>query len=237
MCTMTVIRTPKEALRIAFNRDELHTRPLGSPPRIERFGTRVAVLPRDTQSSGTWIAVNDAGLILGLLNASPSHAIGCRSRGLIIPSVLGKTLAAEAIDEALSLSLNDFPAFRLIAIDRGEIGQLIYDGQRTRFSISAVDRPLLFTSSGLGDHLVQHPRQRLFQAMLAEHPTPAAQDAFHAHRWPDQPHLSVNMSRADARTVSITTIETGGSGMAMEYTDSVGHFTRIQLASPEAVAA
>lgn len=237
MCTMSVIRTPDDSLRIAFNRDELKTRPDGVPPRIERFGDCKAILPHDSQSHGTWIAANDAGLVLGLLNVSPSRGIGGRSRGAIIPMLLSKILAAEAIDEASSMPLHEFSAFRLIAIDRHEVGQLRYDGRRARFSISPLDRPLMFTSSGLGDHLVQHPRQKLFHGMLAEHPRPAAQDAFHRHRWPDQPHLSVNMSRADARTVSITIIEVRGSGMTMAYTDSVGHVTRVHLPSPEAVAA
>jgi hypothetical protein len=43
------------------------------------------------------------------------------------------------------------------------------------------------------------------------------QDAFHRHRWPDQAHLSVCMSRSDARTVSYTTVEITSGHIAMRY--------------------
>jgi hypothetical protein len=44
-----------------------------------------------------------------------------------------------------------------------------------------------------------------------------AQDAFHHHQWPGRGELSVLMSRADARTVSITTVEIGERRVWMEY--------------------
>jgi hypothetical protein len=45
----------------------------------------------------------------------------------------------------------------------------------------------------------------------------AAQDAFHRHRWPDHPHLSVNMERADARTVSHAVIDLGPAAATFAY--------------------
>ncbi len=66
--------------------------------------------------------------------------------------------------------------------------------------------PACFVSSGLGDSRVR-PRRDLFREMVAVAPTPDAQDAFHRHAWPDRPEISVLMSRDDARTVGITTVE------------------------------
>jgi hypothetical protein len=40
---------------------------------------------------------------------------------------------------------------------------------------------------------------------------------FHCHRWADRPHLSVNMSRADACTVSRTVVSLGAGRVSMTY--------------------
>jgi hypothetical protein len=59
----------------------------------------------------------------------------------------------------------------------------------------------------------------LFMQMLkGQAATPDAQDAFHRHAWPDQLHLSVCMSRADARTVSRTCVELDSQSARMTYT-------------------
>ena len=79
--------------------------------------------------------------------------------------------------------------------------------------------PLLFTSSGLGDHLVEGVRRELFDAFF-QGPAgewEAAQDAFHRHRWPGRGHLSVNMKRPDARTVSHAVIDVDGVRVRFRY--------------------
>ena len=74
----------------------------------------------------------------------------------------------------------------------------------------------MFTSSGLGDHLVESPRRELFNEML-QNRSPSMQDAFHRHQWADRPHLSVCMSRPDARTVSHTRIHVTPQRATMLY--------------------
>src|SRR5262249_12632394 len=71
---------------------------------------------------------------------------------------------------------------------------------------SAAGEPFLFTSSGLGDHLVEEPRRQLFAEAMGHSANPDAQDLFHRHEWPDRSHLSVCMRRSDARTVSHTLV-------------------------------
>ena len=45
----------------------------------------------------------------------------------------------------------------------------------------------------------------------------AQQEAFHRHRWPDRPHLSVCMDRQDARTVSHTVVSLGPDRITLAY--------------------
>jgi hypothetical protein len=60
----------------------------------------------------------------------------------------------------------------------------------------------------------------LFERLVLEPGASAErQEVFHHHAWPGRPEVSVLMSRADARTVSIATLEISDSdgGVRMEY--------------------
>lgn len=222
MCTVTIIRDDA-TLRLACNRDELRTRAAAEPPTVRAFGERRALMPIDPVSGGTWIAVNDAGLALTLLNVNlespPINHVHHRSRGRIIPSLLALTSVDAALDAAAGLDPALYPPFRLVVLDRHALGDVYSDGAAGRVErISHDALPVMFASSGLGDHIVDPPRRELFTRMFdAEGQSAATQDAFHRHTWADRTELSVCMSRSDAMTVSYTAIELGGDAVAMRY--------------------
>jgi hypothetical protein len=83
----------------------------------------------------------------------------------------------------------------------------------------------LFTSSGLGDALVEGPRRRLFERLVlgAEDSWLDGQSRFHRHRWPGQPELSVWMERPDARTVSRSVIDVASNGEIDFFYESLVH--------------
>lgn len=223
MCTMTVLPLPDNRVRVAFNRDECRTRPAALPPVRRRIDRREAVLPIDPTSGGTWIGANDAGLILALLNGNPPQPVrgkAARSRGHIVPELLCCDSPADALDrfERL-LRPADFAPFRLVVLGRGLVADIRWDGRQSMVSSRLLGgSPVLFTSSGLGDHLVEGPRQELFEMLFENATDPVAvQDAFHAHRWPGREHLSVNMSRADARTVSRAVIARDDDSIRFDY--------------------
>lgn len=175
--------------------------------------------PTDAAAGGTWIAASEDGILLSLLNYNPAPAVGptaCSpaskglvSRGLIIPELIRFRSVAKIAAALGAMELSDFAAFRLVAAElfRGEPRATEF-----RWDRRALERfdhepgPVCFASSGLGDERVL-PRLQLFEQMMGGGPTPAAQDRFHAHQWPDQPEISVMMSREDARTVSVTRVE------------------------------
>lgn len=230
MCTVTFV--PRGTTRrIAFNRDEQRTRAPAEPPRAVRFGDRAALMPIDPESGGTWLAVNDMGLAFLLINRNPDVSASWQhkraeqvSRGMIVP----KVARAGSMAEADALLREPDPAryalFRLLVDDGETVREWISDGDALTTRDHALDRPLLFTSSGLGDRLVEGPRRELFEQMFN---APAddwleAQRAFHAHHWPQQRHVSVDMARADAMTVSVTAADVGPDRAAMRYRDSAG---------------
>jgi len=228
MCTVTIIPLVDSSgelvgLRLATNRDESRRRPPAEPPRYhERAGLR-GIWPIDPAGGGTWVGVNESGLVTTLLNrndGSPRPTRAARSRGEIVPMLLEQRDVSGAARILAQISAAEFLPFTIVATDGRTLLHGAADGGAVRISKEAHGlKPLMFTSSGLGDALVEPPRRRLFDGWFGDDPNEwkRLQDAFHRHRWPDATHLSVCMCRDDARTVSLTTIEVGPSIAQMSY--------------------
>jgi len=118
MCTLTVV-TNNETYLIAMNRDEKITRSAGVPLHIYEVGSALAIYPRD-ESGGTWLAVNEYGITLALLNWNDVAASGVlaktRSRGQVIPALLGSQSLSD-VHEVIHLSnFEEMLPFRLVGV-------------------------------------------------------------------------------------------------------------------------
>ncbi|MBI5864223.1 MAG: NRDE family protein [Planctomycetes bacterium] len=233
VCTVTAFNLRdsegKRLFRVACNRDEQRIRPPSLPPRVREFNGCRAVTPIDQPSGGTWIAANQRGVILVLLNANPSPDMEIptnvwrrKSRGIIIPSLIDAADVGQIADRiaAGAISARSHPPFRLIAMDGRGYVEARSDALRLRLTdCRQNDSPLFFTSSGLGDQVVDRPRRGLFLEMFraCEPASPSRQDEFHRHQWPDRQDLSVRMSRDDAQTVSYSVVELADREVVMHY--------------------
>lgn len=252
MCTVSIIPKPRIArptgefagFRLVCNRDEQRDRADAQTPRwreIRGPGGR-AIWPADGEAGGTWIAADQTGLTLCLLNRNPTPlpalpTSGLVSRGRIIPLLLqidsgalqGASTGAEIAAQVAELDLDAFAPFRLIAVDpRATGGGFIHELDWDRTSLQTrthAAAPKCFASSGLGDEKVTG-RLDLFESMvIGAGATPEAQDLFHGHSWADRPEISVMMSRREARTVSMTHVDVEplerplalGVGVRMRY--------------------
>lgn len=119
MCTVTFIPRANGYL-LGMNRDENIARGAGNPEAHRLAGAR-AVFPCD-KAGGTWIACNEYGITLALLNwnipvvqQSPQ-----RSRGLIIPHLLPLNTARELHSALAMYELVYCAPFRLVAVIPGE---------------------------------------------------------------------------------------------------------------------
>jgi hypothetical protein len=145
------------------------------------------------------------------------------SRGVLIPRLLGAACLDTALQRVRAeLQSPDerprFEPFTLVMIQRRRVAVLEHRAGVTVAATRRLARPLLFTSSSLGDDMVDRPRRRLFAALLESSRRPLdAQARFHRHRWPDRPHVSVRMARADAATVSHTVVDVSGDAVAVGY--------------------
>ncbi len=217
MCTVSVVAAG-DRLRVMCNRDERHTRPDAHPPTVMRTRAGLALLPLDPLSGGSWIAASSAGLAFAVLNASDRAGTAGPSRGRLILDLIDATNLDDAIDRARRLCWRGWPAHRLLVVDAQHTVALRLSLDGLAVQTFGVAEPLMFTSSSLGDDLVEPLRRRVFEDLVL----PAAdrldgQEAFHRHRWRDRPDLSVHMRRHDAATQSTTTIDLAPTRMSMRY--------------------
>jgi Transport and Golgi organisation 2 len=221
MCTLTIVRHDGRTL-VACSRDEQRTRPAAMPPTLQRLAGVMAISPIDPVAGGTWIAATEQGLVFAVLNANdgrPRSSGPSTSRGLIIPSIAGALNVRQALAGLCVGETGSTPPFRVIACDGRELAVAAGGWGRVEvLEVGPLDRPRVFCSSGLGDERVRGPRERLWAQTLAGSPCPlVAQRSFHRHRWHEAGWLSVDMTREDARTVSLTTVELGPEAVTVRH--------------------
>jgi uncharacterized protein with NRDE domain len=112
MCTVVLLRRPDHPWPIVLgaNRDEMLDRPWRPPAR--HWADRADVVAGlDELAGGTWMGVNDAGVVACILNrhGSLGPAPGKRSRGELVLEALDH---ADAVDAAKALSALDPAAYR-----------------------------------------------------------------------------------------------------------------------------
>jgi uncharacterized protein with NRDE domain len=133
VCTLALYFRTFEAypLIVAANRDEHYDRPSAAPALLN---TRPQIIAgRDLRSNGTWLGVNNHGLIAGILNRrSDSEQQGSskkRSRGLLCMDVL-KSASGRAAKEFLQDHRVSYNPFTLLFADRQEAYICYNDEQR-----------------------------------------------------------------------------------------------------------
>jgi uncharacterized protein with NRDE domain len=120
MCTLAIYfqMTDDYPVVIAANRDEYLDRPAAKPVMLcER---PYVVGGKDLRAGGTWLGVNEYGLVVGLLNrrteAPPNP--DARSRGLLCLDALRRRTAREAADFATHQRAQDYNPFNLLIASR-----------------------------------------------------------------------------------------------------------------------
>jgi uncharacterized protein with NRDE domain len=120
MCTLIALHRCVEAapLVVAANRDEYLHRPAEGPALRETAHGRV-VAPRDQRAGGTWLGLNERGVVAAITNRrceapDPDR----RSRGLIVLDALASASAREAAEEIEGLAIGAYNPFNLLVADR-----------------------------------------------------------------------------------------------------------------------
>lgn len=224
MCTLSFVPT-ENGYCAAMNRDEHLERETALPPRLLRGGNLMAIYPQEA-SGGTWIASNECGITLALLNWNlPLRGMDRRrSRGCLIPQLIVNRDSVD-LEEALnSLRLDGLPPFRLVGIIPRE--QELREWQwnttcleQTSFSWHARH----WFSSGLSDQLAGQYRGEACQRAWED--TGAGSlpwlRRLHQSHFSRQGPFSICVHRPEAGTVSYSEIIHDHTRLTFRY--SAGH--------------
>ena len=222
MCTVSFLPTA-DGFLLTMNRDELHVRPPALPPEFARAGRLRSLYPRE-RGDGTWIGVNEAGLVFALLNwhARPLRdRRPPRRRGTVITTLLAAEdpAAVETIFGGMDVSAIN--PFRLVvaAVDGRVLEEWRSDGSGTLEVTPLPWRRAHWFSSGFDEPAANRVRAETCkrEAWASPPRTSAWLRDLHRSHHPAKGAFSICMHRDDAETVSCTELTVDRSGARMTY--------------------
>jgi hypothetical protein len=221
MCTVSFIPDAR-GFYLAMNRDELLTRLAGLPPCVhEKDGCR-AIYPREP-SGGTWIAINDRGVCLTIVNW---HRVDCIppepliSRGEVVKSLAWAASLADVEEILKRLPLSQMRPFRLfvIASHQHSVTEYRWDVRRLQNHRRNWTRSHWF-SSGYDEPMAECVRAKVCKEAWRQSEAGSLRwlRDLHATHLPEPGPFSICMHQAVAETVSYTDIAVSNEEIRMCY--------------------
>lgn len=221
MCTMTWF-VSENGYELFFNRDEGISRSRATLPAQHTFDGVKCLSPTDTDAGGTWIAVNEYGFTVCLLNHYQFQQIETYkdwiSRGEIVKKFASSSNLFASENSFRSMKLNDYRAFRMFIIaPDGSNRLLVWDGHKARVEVN-VTKPK--SSSSVDALQVKKLRKDLFESMsLGQSKNVTDYISYHASHLPSPSKESVCMHREDANTVSFSHVSVKTDTASFSYAD------------------
>lgn len=221
MCTMTWF-VKEHGYELFFNRDESVNRRRAKLPSIQSDQGTSYISPTDADAGGTWIASNQFGITVCLLNHYQFEQLASyqdwTSRGEIVRRFATTEDIYLAESEFSELKLHDYRAFRMFIINQQGINCLcIWDGHSARVERN-VKTPK-FSSSIDAQH-VKVVRKNLFlDQQLKQSQDTAKFLQFHSSHHPTESPESVCMHSPEGNTVSLSHVSVDLKSVDFSYAD------------------
>jgi uncharacterized protein with NRDE domain len=222
-------------LVVAANRDEAFARP-SAPPQVLRENP-LAYGGKDLRAGGTWLAANEDGLMVGVLNRR-SHTERhqpYRSRGLLCLDLLGARNSAQARDELMRQQDFLYRPFNLVFADSSAAYVAYNVGPRITYSSLA--RGLhVFGNGAIGDsrsEKLRHAFVLFEQAARALGPEPPSARGIQALKDSLSDHTGAHAKRPkDAICVHTPSFGTVSSSLLFYSRSSRCFFTFYAAGAP-----
>ena len=166
MCSVILLRRPGHdwPLLLAANRDEMIAR-ASRPPGRHWSDRQDVVAGYDTFAGGSWLGLNDHGVVAAILNRTGSlgPAAGLRSRGELVLEALDHADAMAAAEALSSLNGNAYRPFNLVIADNQDAIWLAHRGTGPITINPLIDGLHMITAHDLNDPVcprtkANHPR-------------------------------------------------------------------------------
>src|ERR1051326_6131337 len=218
MCSLTLI-TREHGYLVGMNRDERVARGTGLAPVTHVTGQTRAAYPTDGVE-GTWIGTNDRGITLALLNWHDVtiQAKKERSRGLVIPAILGAGSLVELNQKITDLDLQGLLPFRLVGIFPVEqtVAEWRWDSTQKQVLHHSWEHRL-WCSSSLSDEHAEDLRRRAAAHAAGEADTQSAMWIRRLHASHTAGPYSFCVHRGDVETLSYSEVECSLEVVRMTY--------------------
>lgn len=218
MCTVSWFSTPK-GYELFFNRDESIKRVEALPPESLLGNACEFLSPTDEQGGGSWVATNQFGITVCLLNLytnidliESEHFV---SRGQIVRDLADVSSLNAIYEQVNSFNLTQFRTFRVFAIDvSGKNIILAWDGKELAVES---DTKAPKSSSSVDTLKVVAGRKKLFQDIgLLNSNDRAAFLSYHRSHEPNR-NYSVCVHREFTKTVSMSHIVVDENTVYFDY--------------------
>lgn len=212
MCTISWSEQPS-GLHVLFNRDESKQRSRAEPPQVCTHGAETSVIyPKDPDGGGTWFAVNERGMAVGLLNFYQGRLPKGRltSRGNIVKEAAALASVDEVRDYIRHLPLEKYAPFSLLCFDHQADWKQVPLLRWTGRELQELTQTSPLISSAFKFEEVQAIRLETYRRLIGDTNTSEAHFlAFHCSHEPEKSAYSVCMHRDDASTVSLSQVIVG----------------------------
>lgn len=239
MCTVTYIPLQnnislirKADNKIDFlltsNRDESTARPSAYMPDIFHLKNRKIAMPIDPLGKGTWIALEEFGKTICLLNgAFEPHLVQMpyrHSRGIVVSSYFNFKNINDFVE---NYNFKNLEPFTLVIVENGNLFETRWDGSDIHLKELDVTKPYIWSSATLYSNETRKFREELFSTWLAENDQTLQFNhdlilEFHQFKNDNEVTKSIEINRNNTlRTVSITSIKKIGETASLQYKDLI----------------
>lgn len=221
MCLLAIMHrvVPGAPVLVAANREEFFNRP-ALPPAIQAGDPRV-LCGTDARAGGTWLGVNDRGLVVGVTNRRKSIVPDKpRSRGTLCRELLACGTAARAVATAeRELAARPYAGVNVLAVDAAT-AHVVHAGDLLQ-RVDLAPGLRLIANGDVDDpsDIRQTLARRLFAAQpidSAERFVAVAKNVCATGPGPDRP-VSIILRGPDRGTVSSTIIALGAAAESSLY--------------------
>jgi len=212
VCTVSWVQQPG-GYHLLANRDEKRTRGRAFAPAIRECGGVRYVAPIDSDFGGTWIATNEFGVSVCLLNgdAGTQNPLSSRqrSRGLLLRELAWETTGSDCLLPLRQLDLSPYAPFVLLILEPDRPA-ILAEWSRERLTVDPPAAQMPLTSSSFDSCGVRRFRLGEFErrAGMAARVDPTLLYQFHASHGTGMDAradaYSPCMHREDAETVSFS---------------------------------
>jgi hypothetical protein len=219
VCTVTWLRET-EGFTLLFSRDELLTRPVALGPVVHCRGGLGILAPIDPEGGGTWLAVNQSGLALGLVNGGPplDEPRAYRSRGLLVLDLSTSRTSADLDLRLRSADLAPFRPFTLLALGPHNPA-LIAHWNGTSLDLHDGEGEAILCSAPHEHEELEPARAASLRQLMTRTASPTAADLARFHEShaapPDSRPPCLHGERS--RTVSFTTLHVTPRTISLHY--------------------